>query len=203
MVALRAPFGFKPSRNLVGPFDPSTRRFPLQTSGTYARHPVFIGSPVVFVTAAVGVMQMSTVGSAAEPNVAGIVMQVLDSNQKPLTHSQPTRGPFVLSSAAGFVDIYTNPLNLYWVATDVTANGTHINACVGVTALSSANANNRSGRSPFGLTLGTDTSATVSRPFRVIGPSAIQRDYLDLGNDQWVEGVEVVIAMGIHQNSSV
>src|SRR5574338_1308407 len=142
MAALRQPFGFVPSRSLTGPFDPTTRRYPVQVNGTYARHPVFKGSPVVSVTAAVGVMQMSTVASAAEPPVTGVVAQVLDTNQKPLVFSQPTRGPMLLASAAGYVDVYTNPLNIYWVATDLTAAGSNVNACVGVTALGSATQNN-------------------------------------------------------------
>lgn len=194
MVAVKAPFGFKPSRSLNGNFNPATRRYPIQANGTYARHALYVGSPVCLVTSAVGHVQLAAVASAAEPAPIGVVAGLLDTNQRPLTFSLPTRGPVALPSAAGFADVYVDQGNIYWVSTDTTAAGANVGACVGVSAYGSAHANVATGRSPIGIVLGTDTSATRARPWRIVGPSPTQRDFNE--NADWTDGVEVVLAFG-------
>src|SRR6266498_2635216 len=166
MAAVRAPFGFKPSRNLHGNFNPMTRRYPIDVGAIGGVRPVFTGDPVTFVTSnSVRIVQIPA--TVANPLPLGVIMQVLDANQKPLVFSLPVKGPFLLPAVAGFVDVYIDPDNIYWVATDLTASVPHVNACVLATALSSGNSNNLIGRSPFGMQLGVDTSATNERPWRI------------------------------------
>ncbi len=182
MAALKAPFGFKPSRSQNGNFNPATRRYHCDLGA------VFPGDPVTLVSG-LNVAVPTTVQA-----VLGIVAQCLDSNQKPLVFSQPTRGPFLPSGTAGFVDVYTDPSNIYWVATAATADGTHVGLWASVTALGSGTANNRAGRSPRGVQLANAaaTAATAEGlKFKIIGPSPLQRDYLTQAD--WTEGVEVTL----------
>src|SRR6266511_191129 len=194
MAALKAPFGFKPSRNLHGVFNPATRRYPIETNAVGGVRPVVVVDPEKF-SSGNNVRVVQIPATVANPLPLGVIMQGLDANQKPLVFSQPTKGPFLAAAAVGFVDVYTDTDNIYWVATDLTAPNTNVNACVLATALSSAGGNNAVGRSPFGVQLGTDTSATNERPWRIIGAAPQTRDYLM--NADWVDGVEVILANAI------
>jgi hypothetical protein len=180
MAAVRKPFGFKPSRSLNGNFNPRTNRYTADTGG------LFPGDPVTLVSG----LNVS-IATTATP-VLGIVAQCLDTNQKPLVFSQPTRGPFLPPSTAGFVDVYIDPDNVYWIATATTALATHVGLWAKVSALGSANANNRVGRSPIGLQLADAAASSAGvLPWKILGPSPMQRDYLTQAD--WVEGVEVVL----------
>lgn len=182
MAAVRAPFGFKPSRSRSGVFNPATRRYQQSAGGT---RPIFPGDAVTLVSG------LAVLVATTAQDVLGVVAQCLDSNQKPLVFSQPANGPILFATDAGFVDVYSDNNNIYWAATDVTANALSVGTWVQVSALSSTNANNRSGRCPVGIQV-ADTSVTASgtRHWKIVGPSPMQRDYLTQAD--WVEGVEVV-----------
>lgn len=178
MAAVRKPFGFKPSRSSNGNFNPATRRY--QTAGG-----LFAGDPVTVVS---GVAAIPTTAQA----VMGVVAGLLDTNQKPLVFNQPTRGPFLPPSTAGFADVYIDKSNIYVVATDTTATNTIINTWVDASALSSANTNNRSGRSPYGVQVANAlASGGAANSWFVLGPAPAQRDHLTQAD--WVEGVEVML----------
>ncbi len=196
MTALRQPFGFKPMRSLTGSFNPATRRFAIN-----APNETYIGDPVVLVTGQ-NVQRMHlkvgvTAGDGAITPV-GIVAGLLDANQKPLVFTQPLRGPVLLASAAGFADVYIDPNNTYWVATNISASAGCIGTVVGISAFGSSHANVAVGRSPIGVEITTGVTAVGYLPFKVLGPSPTQRDAIltyDAGD--WVDGVEVVMLLNV------
>jgi hypothetical protein len=192
MSALKAPFGFKPLRSLVGNFNPATRRYFLEGTGGRG---AFSGD-VVTHTSGNNVSVIATSANNVQ-TVLGVISQVLDTNQKPLVFSLPLRGPFLPGSTNGFADVFIDPSNTYWVATDATAPNTIVDAFVQVTAASSGAANNAVGRSSFAIAITGASAATKSltHSWRVLGPAPEQRDYLV--NADWTEGVEVVLARTI------
>ncbi len=185
MAAVKASFGFKPSRSLGGVFNPAMRRFAVLATGV---RPMFVGDPVVLLSSNVVRTVTPTIAVTA---VIGVVGQLLDTNQKPLVFSQPLRGPFLPIGTAGYADVYTDPNNIYWSATDATA--AVVNQFAFVTAAGSATQNNQVGRSPLCIAYATGTAVSSTEyPFQIIGPAAEQRDALV--NPDWTEGVEVIIA---------
>lgn len=192
MVAVRAPFGFKPNRNVLGgTFNPTTVRY--RVLGTGRSNSVFPGDPVVRISGMEVRPLVSPVTASNVDRYVGIVAQCLDTNQKPLVFSQPTRGPFLPPATAGFVDVYTDKNNTYWAATDATASPAVVGTFAIVTAASSGTFNNLVGRSPLCINV-ADVSATAvaTHAFFVIGPSMTQRDHLT--QNDWTDGVEVRFA---------
>ena len=98
-----APFGFAPVRNMAAGGDLPTRLYRVTATGN--TQGLFIGDPVRFNSSGLGVVRLSA-NAAANTRCLGVVAQMFDENGRPLTFSQPTRGPFLPSGTAGWAEVY-------------------------------------------------------------------------------------------------
>ncbi len=195
MAALKAPFGFKPCRNITGgTFNPTTVRHRVDGASGVQRA-IFTGDAVVVASGNTVTPVACSVDNAQI--TLGVVMQCLDANQKPLVFSQPIRGPYLPAGTSGFVDVYIDNSNTYIVATDASATPVVMNRFVGYAADASAGATNLAvGRSAFAVTMTSATQAmSLTHPWRVVGPNLVTRDYLT--NQDWVDGLEVILAKNL------
>ena len=122
---------------------------------------------------------------AVSKDVLGVVAQCLDSNQKPFTHSQPTRGPFIPQSTAGFVDVHTDPYIVYAVQCDASLPAVNIGQLIDVTA---GGVNTAAGVSKMAVKFATVT-VTSTFPFKIIGMAPVELGTADTANND----VEVII----------
>lgn len=97
--------GFVPARKLGGGCA-ITKKFPVSASSNEA---YFLGDAVI--AGATGKVKPLKNGSTARP--LGVIVGLLDSNEKPLTHSLPTNGPFLASAASGFALVNCDPNQTY------------------------------------------------------------------------------------------
>jgi hypothetical protein len=156
--------------------------------------PFYPGDPVTM--AAGGQLARGTHVGTAGLNVVGVVRSVHDANDKPLVFSQPTRGPFLPASTAGFLYVNTDPDMVYLVATETTAAQSMVNRYVSATvAQVCAVSQDLIGRSAFVLrTADVTVSAVGSQfPYKIVGlgPNHLDRAFNNsggLGTD-----VEVII----------
>lgn len=184
-MAINNPRGFQPHRHLNGAMYPHTRRYPV--SADNALHVgIAKGDPVRLIGGSAVKFTAMSAAQAVSKDVLGIVSQPLNSNERPFTHSQPTRGPFLPSSTAGFVDVIVDPQMTYLVQLDATASQTDIGQLVDVTA---GGINTAAGISQMALRHASVT-ATTTFPFRIIGLADTELD----GNFGVDQDVEVVIA---------
>lgn len=157
--------GFVASRHLDGGMI-RTRRY--RCDGSSNTTPIMIGDPVVLVPAN-GTLARLTAATAGGPKpVLGVVRNLYDSNGKPLTFSQPTRGPYLQASTIGYADVYDEPKVTYIVQCDGSATEADIGVNVDVTA---GVGNTAAGLSTYGVILAT---ATTTWPFKVIGVSPFE-----------------------------
>lgn len=175
--------GFIPLRSLDGKVSFPTRQYEVSANnGT----PIFPGDPVTL-NAQGNVIRVDTSGvSAAEPAILGIVARCLDSNRKPFTHSQPSRGPFLPSATKGFVEVYDNPDTTFLVNADSALNQPEVGAFVRVTA---GAANTAAGISGFSIKMVDTTASAVGSRFRIIGLGPNEDRTAGANND-----VEVIAA---------
>ena len=194
MASTNNPRGFVEHRHL-GNGVPVTRRYRVKENGN--PHQIYKGDPVVLVSGNT-VTRLGTLATAAQVPVLGIARAVYDSNEKPFTHSQPSRGPYLPASTAGFVDVNIDPLQTYLVNTDATVVSTMIGQYVEHTA---GTPNTAAGISGMHIeTSGASNTAAASLPFQVIS----------LGDDNWDgfvggeanQDVEVVLATQAFRNSN-
>lgn len=102
--------GFKPARHLGGENCFRTNQYKVNASNDVA---LFAGDAVVLSSGAV-----TAVTANGDSPVLGVIAALYDSNKRPLTHSQPTNGPYLAASTAGYVDVFDDPRIVY----DVVAN---------------------------------------------------------------------------------
>jgi hypothetical protein len=120
MVA-NTPRGFQAMMSLHGDYEPHTHRYKVSADNAAA---IFPGDPVVQ-NAQGGVQSWRTADASAlsaQRGLLGVVKAVYDSNGKPLTHSQPTKGPFLDASTEGWVDVIIDPDVLYAVNASASAS---------------------------------------------------------------------------------
>lgn len=159
--------GFVPLRTLDGKVSFPTRQYAVSANNPT---PIYPGDPVTLNQQG-HVIRVDTSGvSANEPAVLGIVAQVLDSNRKPQTHTQPSRGPFLPVSTAGFVDVYDNPDTTFLVNADSAINQSDVGQFVRVTA---GSPNTAAGISGFSIKMVDTTASAVGSRFRILalGPN--------------------------------
>ena len=178
------PRGFVPSRHLHGLTSFRTQRFPV--SADNALHVgIAKGDPVRLIG---GYAVKWTAMSATHANVKalmGVVAQCLDSNEKPFTHSQPTRGPYIPSSTAGYVDVHTDPNIVFTVQCDASLPAGNIGQLIDVTA---GGVNTAAGVSKMAVKFATVT-VTATFPFKIIGMAPVELGKADTANND----VEVII----------
>lgn len=153
--------GFRPARHLRGG-QIRTVRMAITASGNQVG--VFPGQPVISNPNGYGITGVSG-GVAATQALLGVAVALYDSNNKPLTFSQPTRGPFLPGGTAGFADVIIDPDVTFIVQGDASANANMIGQFVSLTAASLGNT--AAGVSNFEVAVGTvDTSI---KPVQIIG----------------------------------
>jgi hypothetical protein len=152
--------GFQPARHLNGGQIRSRRYFVSTTARSIA-----IGDAVRFNPNGDGIIALSGDATPIVP-VLGAVVALYDTNNKPLTFSQPTRGPYLPALAGGFADVVDDPGVTFIVQCDGTVQPNHVGRFVSVTAAVNV-VNTAAGTSNMQVEIGTvDTSV---RQFQIIG----------------------------------
>jgi len=190
MMSKNNPRGFVEHRNLAGNVCPSARKRRVKGDGTNANpHQIYAGDPVILVSGNTVVRKAAAATAASRP-ILGIVRAVHDNNDKPLTFSQPSKGPYLDASTAGWVYVNEDPHQTYLVNTDATVVSTLIGQFVDATADSPGSA---AGTSGFEIEVATGTNTAANTvPFQVIGIGANNLDGITGGENN--QDVEVIIA---------
>jgi hypothetical protein len=150
--------GFVPCRKLGG--GPAiTRKFPVSA---VANEAYFLGDPVIPSTT--GAVRPLKAGTPLATRPLGVIIGFEDQNGKPLTHSMPTRGPFLASAVPGYAYVNCDPQQTYVAEFGGNANDAVVFAGVKVSA---GAPNTQTGLSGYGLD-GTAIT-TADAQFRVLG----------------------------------
>lgn len=173
-MALNDPRGFEPYRHLNGGAVFRSHKYFVSANNASA---IFVGDPVV-INVGGGIESWRTADASAigaKRGLLGVVRNVLDSNGRPLTHSQPTKGHFLDASNEGYVEVIDDPDVVFVANASVTATRnivTHLAPVVfGVY-------NSAAGISGAGIDLGnTVVTATGNEPFMVVGIAGNELDW--------------------------
>ncbi len=129
--------------------------------------------------------------TASSATLAGVVIAAyknVGGQKRPLTHSQPTNGPYLTSGVDGFVEIVSDPRAYFIAAIDTSASAGLTGKFVTVTA---GAPNQRSGLSGMGIKAASATAAnTSSRTFQIVAVS-------DFEIAQYGRGVDVPADGGV------
>gem|GEM_PF-6753173 len=98
-----APYGLQAIRNKAAGNTLRTKLYRVTATGN--TQGLFINDPVRFNSAGLGVIRLSS-NAAANTRCLGVVSELFDENGRPLTFSQPGRGPFLPASTAGWAAVY-------------------------------------------------------------------------------------------------
>jgi len=165
--------GFTPTRVYS---NDACRTYPVTLS---TNQPLAIGAAVAMNN---GTVVPVTAGQNPASPGLGVVVGVLDSNGKPLTFSQPTRGPYLTSGATGFAIVLHDPNMTYRVRFEGSAGNDVVGNLVQVTADNSVNVSTGISQQAIKANSSADNSAL----FRVIGkyPDSLTGQN---GTDRYVE----------------
>lgn len=185
--------GFQPARHLTGGQIRTRRMFVAASAQAIA-----IGDAVRLNPNGEGIIALSADATPVTP-VIGVAVALYDSNNKPLTFSQPTRGPFLPANTGGFADVVDDQNVTFVVQADATVTQNDIGKFVSVTAAVNV-LNTAAGTSKMQVKMSTvDTSV---RQFQILGiapnedaglGSILNRGALDAGGGANTD-VEVRIA---------
>ena len=186
-------FGFRESRSLGGTTHPSTRLYKIAANGRSGQFAKYKGDPVTFCSGAPNdVVCVASADNTTSLGLLGVIRGVYsDSNGRPhpLTFNQPSNGPVLLASVAGWVDVNIDPHQTYTVAADVTAVANIVGQYV-VTTVGAANT--AAGISGFMIKVPGLNTATTLMNWTVIGVAPTGFDVqATIGSN---EDFEVVIA---------
>lgn len=175
--------GFIPCRHLTGGRT-VTKKFKVQADGNN----YFAVGDAVFETA---LGTVSTVSAAVSSNYAGVVVACYKTNSAnefiPLTFNQPSGGPYLTTSQAGFVDVIIDPNRTFIARIDVSASAGLIGNTVDASAVQPDTATGVSRMSLRGASLGTDSG----RMFKIIGLAPAEQTTGRWGDKAAGTGVEV------------
>lgn len=155
--------GFTPCRKLGGG-SAITRQFPVSASTNEA---YFLNDAVIASTT--GAVRPLKNGTPLATRPLGVIIGFLDQNQKPLTHSMPTRGPFLASGQAGYALVNCDPNQTYIAQFDGAANDAVVFAGCKVSA---GAPNTQTGLS--GQVLDGTAITTSDAQFRILGLAPVQ-----------------------------
>lgn len=150
--------GFVPLRKLGGGYA-ITKKFPVSASSNEA---YFLGDAVIMSTT--GKVRPLKNGTPLATRPLGVVIGFEDQNGKPLTHSMPTRGPFLASAVEGYALINCDPNQTYVAEFGGNANDASVFAGYKVSA---GAPNTLTGLSGQGLDATAITTSDAQ--FRVLG----------------------------------
>lgn len=201
-----APFGLSPVRNMAAGGDLPTRLYRVTATGN--TQGLFIGDPVRFNPSGPGVIRVSAAGGAGGGGVAantrclGVVAQMFDENGRPLTFSQPTRGPFLPASTPGWAEVYDSQQITFICQADASAAETLIGQYVSLTATSNGG-NTAAGTSIIQLAVGSaDTSV---KTFQVLGVAPTESRGLGsvANNTAWGNAsIDLEVRIALHSLTS-
>ena len=157
-----APYGLQAIRNKAAGNTLRTKLYRVTASGN--TQGIFINDPVRFNSAGLGVIRLSS-NAAANTRCLGVVAEVFDDNGRPLTFSQPGRGPFLPASTAGWAAVYDSQQVTFMCQADASAAETLVGQYVSLTA--ATNGNTAAGTSVMQIRAASgDTSI---KTFQVLG----------------------------------
>lgn len=124
-----------------------------------ANNAYYLNDPVKMEGAgATGKVERVTASSAILAGVVIAAYKNVGGQKRPLTHSQPTNGPYLTSGQAGFVEVVTDPRALFIASIDTSASAGLTGKYFAVTA---GAPNQLSGLSGMGLKAASATVANV------------------------------------------
>lgn len=150
--------GFVPCRKLGGG-PATTRMFPVSA---VANEAYFLGDAVIQSTT--GKVRPLKAATPLATRPLGVIVGLLDQNQKPLTHSMPSRGPYLASGVAGYAMINCDPNQTYVAEFGGNANDAVVFAGVKVSAGAPNTLTGLSGQGLDGTAI-----TTADAQFRVLG----------------------------------
>jgi len=157
-----APYGLQAIRNKAAGTALRTKLYRVTATGN--TQGIFINDPVRFNSAGLGVIRLSS-NAAANTRCLGVVAEVFDENGRPLTFSQPGRGPFLPASTAGWAAVYDSQQVTFMCQADASAAETLVGQYVSLTA--ATNGNTAAGTSVMQIRAASaDTSV---KTFQVLG----------------------------------
>lgn len=157
-----APYGLQAIRNKAAGTTLRTKLYRVTATGN--TQGIFINDPVRFNSAGLGVIRLSS-NAAANTRCLGVVAEVFDENGRPLTFNQPSRGPFLPASTAGWAAVYDSQQVTFICQADASAAETLVGQYVSLTA--ATNGNTAAGTSVMQIRAASaDTSV---KTFQVLG----------------------------------
>lgn len=163
-----APFGLQAIRNIAGG-QLRTRVYRVTATGN--THGIFINDPVLFNPNGLGIARLSA-NAIATTRCLGAVAEVFNDSGRPLTFSQPTNGPFLPASTAGWAAVHDSQMTTFIVQCDASAAETLVGKYVTLTAVSQA------GNTAAGVSLISVKAASADtsvKTFQVIGMSPTEQ----------------------------
>ena len=137
-----------------------------------------------------GKVERVTASSAVLAGVVVAAYKNVGGQKRPLTHSQPTNGPYLTSGQAGFVEVVTDPRALFLAAIDTSASAGLVGKYVTVTA---GVPNQATGLSGMGIKAASVTSNSViyatagqtilARTFQIVAVSDFEKAIYGRTND--------------------
>lgn len=161
--------GFEPARSLHNAGSPRTTLYPVSGDNAIIMNGDAVclagGRAAVFTTALANYF-------------VGIVKACYDSNRKPFTFAQPTRGPYMPASTGGYVEVWDDPDTTFIVESDVSVGNLMIGqmATVNVTAGVTLTGISR-------MHIGTIAASATDSPWRIIGLGDNELDRLGGANN--------------------
>lgn len=180
------PRGFVECNSLSGAVCPQTVTYPIAADGRSGQFKKYIGDPFVLTSGRyVARASADSTDGVAWIGVARAIYGDSGGQKKPLTFQQPTKGPVLDASTAGWVELNVDPHQTYTANVDTTILGTHVGMFVGVTA---GVANTAAGVSGFMVKISTAVStASDTLPLQIINLSQLDLDQVFTGGNQDVE----------------
>ena len=176
------PRGFVPIRNLGGNVSFQTHRYRLSAANPRR---LFPGDPIrMYADGQIRTVNVSGVGSVTQQPILGVIRTLYNSTGRPLTFNQPTAGPTLDGSTAGFADVYDDPDIVFLVNATTSVSASQIGMFVRTTA---ATANTAAGISGFRVESVDTTASAVSHQWQILGVSPEQR--VGLATEEGFEGV--------------
>jgi hypothetical protein len=129
-----APFGLSAIRNRDGG---ALRTKLYRVTATGNTHGIFINDPVGFNGSGLGIVRVSA-NAAATARILGAVAELFDENGRPLTFGQPTRGPFLPASTAGWAAVFDAQGTSFIIQADASCGESVVGQYVSLTAASQA-----------------------------------------------------------------
>lgn len=188
-------FGFKPTRHLTGGVGGKhTQRFQKSTSGSDAEL-IYVGDPIKLNSDGTVSRWLVADVSAAAGQLIGVAAGFKNGSQgRAKTHGLPDQQPTIsLTADTDWVEVYTDPHQVYEVVANATATQALIGAAFNVDVTARTTAAGISG-----YKLDAASSARAENPFQVVGISPLERTLTSAASGR----VEVIVNNGLFKTNS-